>query len=220
MAQRPEYSDPLCAARCIADYVVQTGVLSSHVSVRPVYHHMGAVLADAVLQAGLNYAKVVRPRVVSILKTFPDAANVNVLTEVIEAEGTARFLQWEHNEKIFRFDSLLAFVRSAGIEHTFDLAKALRDDGFRLDIRQVRGVGPKTVDYIACLVGLDYIAVDRHIRNFAQRAGLENRNYDYLRDVFTFAADLLCLSRREFDAIIWKHQSMRVARQLSLELTQ
>ena len=196
---------------------MRVGVLASRASYRPVYHHMGAVLADSVLQAGLNYAKVVKPRIASILKTFPNAATVNVLIEVIEAEGSSKFLQWEHGEKISRFDGLVAFVAEAGIESTCDMGEALRDDHFRADIRRVRGVGPKTVDYMACLVGLDSIAVDRHIRGFAEFAGLENNSYEYLRDVFSFAADFLCISRREFDASIWHYQSSKFARQLSLE---
>lgn len=220
MAQQQDYSDALHAARCIADHAVRAGVLTSRVSYRPAYHHMGAVLADSVLQAGLNYAKVVKPRIVSILKTFPHAATVNVLIEVIETEGSPKFLQWEHDEKISRFDSLVAFVAKAKIESTCDLGKALRDDSFRADIRRVRGIGPKTVDYMACLVGADCIAVDRHIRGFAEFAGLEDNGYDFLHDVFSFAADLLSISRREFDASIWHYQSAKIARQISFEFTQ
>ena len=78
----------------------------------------------------------------------------------------------------------------------------------------MKGIGPKTVDYLACLVGADCIAVDRHIRGFAEAAGLENNGYEYLRQVFSFAADLLDVSRREFDARIWHYQSIKVRRQL------
>lgn len=219
MAQQPDYSDVLYAARRIADHARQVGVLSSHVSYRPVYNHMGAVLADSALQAGLNYAKVVQPRIVSILKKFPHAATINILIEVIEAEGSRSFLQWEHEEKISRFDGLVAFVAEAQIENTCELGEALRDDNFRGEIRRVRGVGQKTVDYLACLVGVDCIAVDRHIRSFAEFAGLEDDSYDYLRDVFSFAADLLSISRREFDSSIWNYQSARTARQLSFAFT-
>ena len=181
---------------------------------------MGAVLADSVLQAGLNYAKVVKPRIVSILRTFPHATTMNLLIGVIEQEGSPKFLQWEHWEKVSRFDNLVAFMAEAKIDSTSDLNTALRDKSFRMDIRHVRGVGPKTVDYMACLVGVDCIAVDRHIRGFAELAGLEDDSYDYLREVFSFAADLLSISRREFDASIWRYQSEQTTRQLSLEFMQ
>lgn len=217
MQQQTDYSDALYAARCIADHAISEGVLASRAAYRPVYHHMGAVLADSVLQAGLNYANVVRPRIASILNTFPHATTLNVLIEVIETEGSSRFLQWEHSEKISRFDGLVAFVADARIENTRELGAALQDDGFRASIRHVKGVGPKTVDYMACLVGVDCIAVDRHIKGFAELVGLENEGYNYLRDVFSFAADLLSISRREFDAQIWNYQSMKTRQQLAFE---
>ena len=220
VAENLNSSNALQAARRVADHAVRTGVLGPRVSCRPVYQHMGAVLADSVLQAGLNYAKVVKPRIASILKTYPRATTMNVLMGVIEQEGSPKFLQWQHREKVARFDNLVAFMVEAEIDSTSDLSRALQDKSFRRDIRRVRGVGPKTVDYMACLVGVDCIAVDRHIRGFAELAGLEDDNYDYLREVFSFAADLLSISRREFDASIWRYQSEQTARQLSLKFVQ
>ena len=218
MQQQLDFSDALYAARCIADHAISERVLTtSHAVYRPVYNHIGAVLADSVLQAGLNYANVVKPRIDAILNMFPHAATINVLIDVIESEGSAKFLQWKHFEKISRFDDLMAFVAEAQIESTCDLGEALMDDGFRADIRLIKGVGPKTVDYMACLVGVDCIAVDRHIKGFAASAGLEDDSYGYLRDVFSFAADLLSISRREFDGSIWRYQSMRARQQLELD---
>ena len=166
------------------------------------------------LQAGLNYENVVKPRIASILTMFPHAATVNVLIKVIETEGTPKFLQWGHHEKVSRFDDLVRFVAAHKIDDTVELGDALQDGRFRDDILRVKGIGPKTVDYLACLVGADCIAVDRHIRGFAEAAGLENNGYEYLRQVFSFAADLLDVSRREFDARIWHYQSIKVRRQL------
>jgi hypothetical protein len=220
MAEQPDYSDALSAARCVADHAVRVGLLASRLSYRPVYDHIGAVLADSVLQAGLNYSKVVKPRIASILEMFPHAATVNALIEVIEIEGSPKFLQWEHCEKISRFDNLVTFVAECEIESTDELRIALQDICFRADIQRLRGVGPKTVDYMACLVGVDCIAVDRHIRSFAEFAGLDNYGYDYLHNVFSFAADLLSIPRRDFDASIWHYQSERNTRQFSFELAQ
>ncbi len=218
--KNPSNSATLYAARCIADYAVRTGILGSRIVCRPVYQHMGAVLADSVLQAGLNYAKVVQPRITSILKTYPHATTTKTLKRIIEQEGIPKFLQWKHREKISRFDNLVAFMLEAKIDSTSELSRTLQDKGFRMDIRQVRGVGPKTIDYMACLVGVDCIVVDRHIRGFAELAELKDDSYDYLCEVFSFAADLLSISRREFDASIWRYQSKQSARQLSLGFIQ
>ena len=217
MQEQTGYSNALCAARCIADHAVGEGILRANIPTRPVCHHMGAVLADAVLQAGLNYSTVVRPRIQAILEIFPHATTVNDVVKIIETQGSSKFLQWRHKEKISRFDQLVEFLSSSQIEDTSDLGQALLDDAFRLNIRKVRGIGPKTVDYMACLIGVDCIAVDRHIRGFAELAGIEDDSYDYLRDAFSFAADLLSISRREFDASIWHFQATRNTRQMLLD---
>lgn len=217
MQEQTDYSNALYAARCIADHAVGEGILRANVPVRPVYHHMGAVLADSVLQAGLNYSTIVRPRVQAILEFFPHATTLNAVTQIIETQGSGKFLQWTHEEKVSRFDDLVEFLVGSRIEDTSDLSEALLDDSFRIEIREVRGIGPKTVDYMACLVGVDCIAVDRHIRGFAELAGLQEDGYDFLRDTFSFAADLLNMSRREFDASIWHFQATKNSRQLFLD---
>ena len=217
MQEQTDYSNALYAARCIADHAVGEGILRANVPVRPVYHHMGAVLADSVLQAGLNYSTIVRPRVQAILEFFPHATTLNAVTQIIETLGSGKFLQWTHEEKVSRFDDLVEFLVGSRIEDTSDLSEALLDDAFRIEIREVRGIGPKTVDYMACLVGVDCIAVDRHIRGFAELAGLQEDGYDFLRDTFSFAADLLNMSRREFDASIWHFQATKNSRQLFLD---
>jgi hypothetical protein len=207
MPEHLERSDLVYAARRVADHAVDVGILAMPLPPRSVSNHLGAVLADSVLQAGLNYANVVRPRIVFIVQNFPGAATLGPLIAVIEREGISAFLQWQHREKISRFEHLVDFICKEGIESTCDLRCALQEKSFKMHIQQVRGVGPKTVDYMACLVGADNIAVDRHIRGFSQIVGLEDSSYDYLSKVFGFAADLLCVPRREFDARIWHFQS-------------
>ncbi len=218
MVEHSKRSDALQAARRVADYAVSSGVLKFRVSCRPVCCHMGAVLADSVLQAGVSYATIVRPRLQSILKVYPHASTTSLLKHVIVRDGSSAFLQWTHHEKVSRFEDLVVFMAEAQIENTFELSVALRSKAFRSALRKLRGIGPKTVDYMACLVGVDCVAIDRHIRSFAESAGLVDDDYDYLRDVFSFAADLLSISRRDFDARIWRHQSKQSDYQLSLEL--
>lgn len=58
----------------LADFEIQEDVATG-------YRHMGALLVDAALQAGIRYETVVWPRVEAILATYPEAlppANFNV----------------------------------------------------------------------------------------------------------------------------------------------
>ncbi|MDK4733948.1 hypothetical protein [Rhizobium sp. CNPSo 3490] len=204
----------LLAARLVADYAKELGADAERQETRPVYDHMGALLADSVLQAGLNYNSVVRPRVEVILAQFPQCDRTSGLLPVVGDGQTATFLNWTHPEKIGRFESLVRFLDGNSIETVLDLGKKLQRPGFVELLREVRGVGPKTVDYMGCLVGLDSVAVDRHVRTFARRVGVLNDDYDFLRSVFCCAADLLSLSRRQFDAWVWRRESSLSSHQI------
>lgn len=197
----------LIAARQVADYAEAEGASGTAQVLRPSLDHMGAIVADAVLQAGLNYATVVRPRVLTILQDHPTADRVSTLARLVEDRQVVSFLNWEHPTKVERFERLVLFLESNSVETSVDLREQMGRTEFREALKEVNGIGPKTVDYIACLVGLDSIAVDRHVRTFASRAGVQSEDYDFLREVFCSAADLLSVSRRAFDSWVWRRES-------------
>lgn len=205
----------LKAARRVADFASTQGVPSTYAVRRSTYDHAGALLADAVLQAGLSYRTVVMPRVGRILKEFPDADRVSALIYIVKKGSTAHLLDWQHPTKVERFEHLVGFLHRSNVDTTDDIRTVLRSDTFRADLQLLNGVGPKTIDYMACLVGIESIAVDRHIRTFAVRAGVNSDEYDFLKNAFCFAADLLSISRREFDAWVWSREASKQSSQLN-----
>lgn len=212
---RPDRLELLKAARRVADLASTQGVPATYHVRRSTYEHAGALLADAVLQAGLSYRSVVMPRVGRILKEFPDADRVSALICLVKKGSTAHLLHWQHSTKVERFEHLVVFLHRAKVDTTEDIRAALKSAAFCADLQSLNGVGPKTIDYMACLVGIESIAVDRHIRTFAARAGVNNRDYEFLKNAFCFAADLLSISRREFDAWVWSREARHQAPQLT-----
>lgn len=211
--------EALVAARKLADFATADGIGIGWNAARCSCNHLGAVLADSILQAGLNYRAVVRPRVARILVEFSQADSIDVLLEIIDSGETSSFLNWEHPTKISRFERLVFSVHESGIKDARDLRCRLGDETFCEALQLLDGVGPKTVDYMACLVGIESIAVDRHIRSYAKRAGVETTDYHHLKRVFCFAADLLTVSRRAFDAWIWQKESDGPSVQLTLNFS-
>ncbi|MCU7926630.1 MAG: hypothetical protein KZQ97_09310 [Candidatus Thiodiazotropha sp. (ex Dulcina madagascariensis)] len=208
----------LVTARRIADHAKNEGIHTAQLQQRAHCEHMGVVLADSVLQAGLNYRTVVQPRIQNILLKFPDMNRITTLSDLIDRGETASFLAWEHPQKTIRFELLVNFLRDRGIEYVEDLRNSLMTALFVTDLQTINGIGPKTVDYMSCLVGIDSIAVDRHVRAFAKRVGVTNDDYYYLQKVFCYAADLLEVPRRELDAWIWKKESGITSSQLGLAI--
>lgn len=213
-----ERLDSLKAARCIADFAFIQGVPCTYNLRRSTYDHVGALLADSVLQAGLNYRTVVLPRVQRILNEFPDTSCVSSLFYLVKNKETSHLLNWKHLTKLNRFEQIVNFLYKEKINTSYEIRKALYSEVFRAKLLSLNGIGHKTIDYIGCLVGIESIAVDRHIRTFAVKAGIDNNEYIFLRNAFCFAADLLSISRREFDAWIWSHESSKHSSQLEFVL--
>lgn len=207
----------LKAARAIANLATAEGVFSYPGKDRRSYFHLGAVVADAVLQAGLNYSSVVRPRINRIMSEYPDADNVDVLIDIVHSGMAPHFLNWKHHVKTTRFEKLVITFRDADIKNVSILRDGLYCEKFCQSLLNIKGIGPKTIDYMACLIGIDSIAVDRHIRSFAKQAGVDSRDYAYLKTVSCLAADLLSMRRRDFDAWVWARQSKQNVSQLTFD---
>jgi hypothetical protein len=215
---KEEAIEVLLAARRIADHAKDDGTLWNEKLPRATCEHIGAILADSVLQAGLNYSTVVRPRVMAILRNYPKADTVSAVFHLTQTDKTSEFLNWCHHEKLTRFENLVALLAELDIEDAQDLRNHLATEHFCSAVQSIRGIGPKTVDYMACLVGIDSIAVDRHVRTFAKKVGVVNKNYAFLKKSFCCAADLLGLPRREFDAWLWKRSVPLAGEQLNLAI--
>lgn len=195
--------ESLGRARAIANHAERLGVNDAATARRQSYSHLGAVLADAALQAGLNYRTVVRPRIERIQALYPAAATLSGLDSTLDQVGPEAFLDWNHSTKVARFKGVTDALRADGIEDVHDLREWLGRRDTRDTLLDIHGIGPKTFDYICCLAGLDHIPVDRHIKSFAFEAGVKVDGYVDLQTAVSFAADLLGLPRRDFDAWIW-----------------
>lgn len=197
-------------ARMIANFASSNGFIAKESSSLNYPAHLGAVMADSILQAGVNYRTVVQPRISAILQNYPKANNIHGVSEVVQNENLSEFLNWRHFEKIDRFRNLANMFEKKSIITTGDLKNAIDCSDFRGDLLALHGIGKKTIDYMANLVGLESIAVDRHVKSFAVRCGLHVTDYDVLKRTFCFAADLLDSNRSHFDAWVWNAEANKV----------
>ncbi len=175
----------------------------------PAYEHMGAVLTDAVLQAGLNYDQVVLPRVLSVLDTYPEAATTSGFLNVLEAKGYQEVLNWNDEVKPDRLKRLATFLLDRNVETVGDLKTWLDLPESRKELLRIKGVGPKTADYLQILAGLPAVAVDRHIERFCAGAGIEKKT---IRKAVKEAAAELGIDAGCLDYSIWFYMSKGVTR--------
>jgi len=174
------------------------------------YDHMGATITDAMLQAGMNYETVVRPRVRRVRDQYPQAKTTSGFASCLAAVGPAAMLNWTGVEKLGRITGVTAFFLAEGIETEGDLARWLGEPDNVERLKQLRGIGNKTADYLKILVGLPTSAVDRHLFRLLALAGINAADYNAAQTIIHRAADLLDWNRALFDHSIWKYMSTQI----------
>ena len=204
------------AARRLADHAMALGAESDLDGMRmtiPPFRHLGALMADAILQAGLSYMSTVRPRVERIMAD-PATEHLDGVVKVVREGRTGEFLDWTHHEKIGRFEGLAEHFDREWIGTVETLHARMGDADFREGLLELRGVGPKTRDYIGALCGRnDVVAVDRHIVAFAEEAGAPAESYGEMAEAFIEAAGILDVPPRNFDSWVWRRMSSRGGRE-------
>lgn len=57
------------------------------------------------------------------------------------------------------------------------------------------------------LLGVESVAVDRHVYKFVSDAGIIYKNYKEAKQIVEYAADMMQISRRALDYSIWLYMS-------------
>lgn len=173
----------------------------------PYRDHIGALFTDVILQAGVNYRSVVRPRVERVLVRFPEAKTVSTFSQILNHYGVNNVLNWNNFEKIRRMENLVSFCMHNTIETANDLTHFLNSEYGEERLKEINGIGNKTCDYMKRLLGFDTVAVDRHIREFLEDANILYDDYFDIKEVVEFAADFMDMARRKLDYSIWSYMS-------------
>lgn len=169
--------------------------------------HVGAKLADATLQRGINYETGVRQRVERFAARYPEAATTSGLLTLLASYGAATILDMKGGPKPATFEALAKLLAAERVESVADLQTFLSDRWRANRLRRVPGVGAKTVAFLKLIVGLDAVAVDMHILAALEAAGVPPCDPSEVETLFAQAAAELEMRMADVDALIWRHQS-------------
>lgn len=172
------------------------------------YDHMGAIITEAILQAGIDYRNVVLPRVNALRQTHPEARTTSRFEALLRMKGADVLLDFS-GEKPRRVAALTRFLLQERVETEADLRIWLANSGNRVRLQDLPGVGPKTVDYLQILVGIDNSAVDRHLSLFLEHAGVQAATYHGRKEIIEAAAQMLGVDKAVLDYSIWLYMSDR-----------
>ena len=165
--------------------------------------HVGAVLAEAALQAGLNYESVVVPRVKRFVKEYPAAASVSGLAALLGSGDIAVVLGINNARKCRTFSDLAHLLTAEGVETADQLRTWIERSDSRSKLLRVPGVGVKTAAYIRLLLGLPAIAIDVHLRRAASEVGVVCSDEE-LERLYTLAAVHAGVALAELDGSLWQ----------------
>lgn len=171
------------------------------------YDHMGAIIVDAGLQAGIRYETAVKPRVNHILQTYPNDKTTSAFQRILMIEGAPNLLNWKVDRKINTIVDVVQFFISEKIETAADLRQWLTEPINTYRLKEIKGIGNKTADYFKILAGISTSAIDRHIYNFLSQAGITINGYTDAQQIIKETAHLLNISERALDYSIWAHMA-------------
>ncbi len=126
---------------------------------------------------------------------------------IIESDGVKNVLKWKHPTKLKRMHDLLMFCMEHRINYSKDLQAYLKKTQNQNSFLQINGVGNKTLDYLLKLLGMETVAVDRHIFSYVEKSGIECKDYHTVKMIVEYAADILDIPRRTIDYSIWTYMS-------------
>ncbi|MFF3459583.1 hypothetical protein ACFYXH_35835 [Streptomyces sp. NPDC002730] len=145
--------------------------------------HMGTVICDTSFHARRKYKSTIRPRLVQLQPAWPDAATVRGFQARLATEDLAVAMNFKSPSRVATAHAITDLLAARGVDSRDDLHAWLDHRDNRAALRAVKGVGPKSVDYIGNLVGRSQVAVDVHLRAFAADAGVAGLRYEELRAV-------------------------------------
>jgi hypothetical protein len=164
-------------AEKLAQYVRSLPNFTVYESAGGSYNHMGATIADAVLQANNKYESNVAPRVARILNAYPEARTTSAVVELLNSVPAREFLNWGGEDRAQRFRQVAGLFKTESLETEVDQRTWLESAGNRAKLDAIYGIGEKTIDYFKILCGESTSAVDRHLLGFLDLAGIKRSNY-------------------------------------------
>ena len=101
----------------------------------------------------------------------------------------------------------MLFLYNHSIETEANLAIWLEDSKNKQNIKQIKGIGNKTIDYLTMLSGKPAIAIDRHLFKYLEYAGVVIKSYEEANKIYSYVANQLNMTFYELDKKIWTYMS-------------
>lgn len=179
---------------------------------QPAYKSMGVLILDGILQAGMDYENFVVPRVHRFCECFPGNKTVSAFVAAARKDGWDK-VSSHRGFKLGYMKDLAEFLLAQKVETVDDFRKWAETPRNADLLLSVKGVGPKTRDYLQMLAGAPVVAVDVHLKNFMREAGASVSDsasgYEKAKQIIIAASELYGATPFQLDQAIWLYMAQK-----------
>lgn len=171
-------------------------------------NNMGATIIDGILQAGLNFNNVVKPRVDKYKNEYRHVITTSDFSVLINNCDLSEMINMK-GQKIERIFALVKFLKNEKIETEDDFYTWLLNDENVLALSNIKGIKTKTIEYLKILTGhKNTLAIDVRLRNFIKLCcDLEITNDKFAYEILMKAAQKLMVEPATLDFSIWSYMT-------------
>lgn len=189
--------------------VGDTFSLSADNSRNKTNNNMGATIIDGILQAGLNYQNVVKPRVDKFKNEHRNIKTTSQFYELISNTDLSELIKMK-GQKPERIHALVKFLKNEQVETEDDFYTWLENSDNLLRLSNIKGIKSKTIDYLKILTGhKETVAIDTRLVNFIKMCcpDLENVSYEFGHNLLMKTAKKLNVEPATLDFSIWSYMT-------------
>ena len=170
---------------------------------RDSYDHMGAIITDTMLQAGVSYNAVRMRR--DKVRGHKEAGTTSGFLSLLDRQiSVGEFLDWGGRKPHWVL-GLARFLKDEGVETKGDLQAWLEVGRNRNRLLALEGIGLKTRDYLLKLADVGGVAIDRRWAKCLKAAGIAYRDYEDAKLIVEMAADGMGVNPSALDTSVWRH---------------
>ena len=174
------------------------------------YQNMGATIIDTILQAGVNYRSVVKPRIERFRKEHPGCKTTKDFLEIINKTSVNQLIDWKEGAKPNRIRQLTEMLNRINIQTERELLIWLKDTKNCDRIQAIKGIKEKTTDYLKMMCGDPKGAIPNvHVKSFITKYGGEELPDESIVEVVLNVARRLNIVASSLDYSIWKFMSKK-----------
>ncbi len=171
--------------------------------------HVGAIVAEAVLQPGSRYKRLVRPRIEKIMKDYPKRKTSGDFVRLLEEISPKYFLNWEEEDKPRRVLAVAKYLHNLGIETKDEFYLLFDEPDFPKVLKEIRGIGNKHIDSMKLLLRYPCESLHEAVRLVFQEMNIPFSTFEESRVLFQEIAHELKLDYENLLLCFWRYESNR-----------